>query len=40
MSARSMPPPPVRFEANHPFLFLIVNTKLDVILFAGRILDP
>jgi len=30
----------IRFEANHPFLFLIVDTETDAILFVGRVVDP
>ncbi|HEY1766015.1 MAG TPA: serpin family protein, partial [Terracidiphilus sp.] len=33
-------PPPVVFRADHPFLFMIRETKSDAILFLGRVTDP
>lgn len=35
-----MPPPPVEFKADHPFVFLIRHTATGEVLFAGRVVDP
>ena len=31
---------PIKFQANHPFVFLIRENKTEDILFIGRIIDP
>ncbi len=40
MRAKSMPEPPPVFRADHPFLFLIQDTRTGTILFMGRLADP
>lgn len=35
-----MPPPPLVFTADHPFLFVIEHIATQEILFAGTMLDP
>ncbi len=39
-SARSAPAQPVRFVADHPFLYLIRDDRSGAILFIGRVVDP
>jgi len=40
MMMRSMPAPPARFVADHPFLLAIMDRRTDVLLFFGRITEP
>jgi serpin B len=34
------PPPPKVFDADHPFIFLIVDHRTEAILFMGRLASP
>lgn len=36
----SMPPPPLEFRMDHPFLYIIRETSTNSILFMGRVSDP
>ncbi len=38
--AGGMPAEPKVFEANRPFLFFVRDTKSNLVMFAGRVLDP
>ena len=35
-----MPPKPLQFNADHPFLYVIRDTRSGAVLFVGRVTDP
>ena len=37
---RGIARPPVEFQADHPFVFFIVDTKTGSVLFVGRVVNP
>lgn len=39
-SATAAEPPPIPFTADHPFVFVIRDTKHDRVLFMGRVTNP
>ena len=36
----SIPPPPPRFVADHPFIYFIIDDESGTILFMGKVTDP
>ena len=36
----SIPPPPPRFVADHPFIYFIIDDESGTILFMGKVADP
>lgn len=39
-SARSIPSPPLKFKADRPFVFAIVEKATGLLAYSGRIVDP
>ena len=39
-ASHSPEPPPVVFRADHPFVFLIRDTRSNSTLFVGRLVKP
>jgi serpin B len=40
MRYEAPPPPPIVFRADHPFLFILLDTRSGSMLFLGRVADP
>ena len=40
LTMESAPPPPIRFTADHPFVFIIHDDESGTILFMGKVADP
>ena len=39
-SARVPPPGTVEVDADHPFVYVIRDTRTNLVLFMGRVTDP